>query len=206
MRVESKRLTVRAKRVIVAVPPVLAGRIAYSPGLPEGREQLAVRAPQGRLLKVTAVYERPFWREAGLTGSAVSYNGPVNVTYDDSPPDGSPGVLFGFVGGDEARRFLTLPADQRRAEVLKNFADYFGPESHSPTDYFETNWPGAKWSRGGPTAVFGSGTLLSYGPALKRPVGRVHWAGTETAGYWSGYMDGAISSGKRVAQEVGRLL
>jgi len=202
VRVESKRLTVRAKRVIVAVPPVLAGRIAYKPELPEGREQLGVRLPQGRLIKVTAIYDRPFWRDEGLTGTVVSLNGPVNVVYDDCPPDGSPGVLFGFVGGDEARRFLTLPADQRRAEVLKNLSDYFGPQASSPREYLETDWVSAKWSRGGPTGIAGPGTLMAYGPALRRPFGRVHWAGTETSSYWVGYMDGAIRSGKRVAEEI----
>jgi monoamine oxidase len=202
VRVDSKRLTVRAKRVVVTAPSVLAARIDYTPELPEGREQLGVRLPQGRLVKVTAVYDRPFWRDEGLNGTAVSFNGPVNVTYDDCPPDGSPGVLFGFVGGDEARRFVTLPAAQRRAEVLKNLTDYFGPQAGSPREYLETNWVSERWSRGGPTGIAGPGTLLSYGPALRRPFGRVHWAGTETASYWNGYMDGAIRSGKRVAEEV----
>jgi monoamine oxidase len=202
VRVESKRLNVRAKRAIVAVPPVLAGRIGYRPELPEGREQLGVRLPQGRLIKVTAIYDRPFWRDEGLNGTVVSLNGPVNVVYDDCPPDGSPGVLFGFVGGDEARRFLNLPAEQRRAEVLKNLSDYFGPQASSPREYLETDWVSAKWSRGGPTGIAGPGTLMAYGPALRRPVGRIHWAGTETSSYWVGYMDGAIRSGKRVAKEI----
>ena len=202
VRVESKRLTVRAKRVIVTAPAVLAARIGFKPELPEGREQLGVRLAQGRLSKVTAIYDRPFWRDEGLNGTTVSLNGPVNVTYDDCPPDGSPGVLFGFVGGDEARRFNTLTASQRRAEVLGNLMDYFGPQAGSPREYLETNWIGEKWSRGGPTGFAGPGTLLSYGPALRQPFGRVHWAGTETSGYWNGYMDGAIRSGKRAAQEI----
>ena len=202
VRVESKRMTVRAKRVIVTAPSVLAARIAFKPDLPEGREQLGVRLAQGRLIKVTAVYDRPFWREEGLNGTTVSLNGPVNVTYDDCPPDGSPGVLFGFVGGDEARRFNTLPAEQRRAEALGSLTNYFGPQAGNPREYLETNWVTEKWSRGGPTGFAGPGTLLSYGRDLRRPFGRVHWAGTETSGYWNGYMDGAIRSGKRAAQEV----
>jgi monoamine oxidase len=202
VRVESRRYVITAKRVIVAVPPVLAGRIRYSPGLPASRVQLTRAMPQGTLLKVTAVYDRPFWRDAGLNGTAVSLNGPVNATFDDSPPDGSPGVLFGFVGGDEGRRFRGLSKADRRAAVLKNFADYFGAPALSPRTYFETDWPGAKWSRGGPVGIAGTGVLLDHGPAIREPVGRIHWAGTETSNYWNGYMDGAIRSGKRAAREV----
>jgi monoamine oxidase len=202
VRVESRRLTVRARRVIVAIPPVLTRGIDFRPGLPAMRAQLARRMPQGTLLKVTAVYDRPFWREQGLTGGAVSTEGPVNVTFDDSPQDGSPGVLFGFVGGDEARRFLQTPRAQRRADVLENLATYFGPDASRPRNYFETNWPGARWSRGGPVGIAAPGVLTEVGPALRQRFGRVHWAGTETSTYWNGYMDGAVRSGERAALEV----
>jgi monoamine oxidase len=202
VRVESKRYVVRARRAIVAVPPVLAGQIGYSPALPESRRQLTASMPQGTLLKVTAVYDRPFWRDQGLNGTAVSLNGPVNATFDDSPPDGSPGVLFGFVGGDEGRRFRGQPPADRRAAVLRNLADYFGDEALSPRAYFETDWPGAKWSQGGPVGIAAPGLLLAHGPAIRQPVGPIHWAGTETANYWNGYMDGAVRSGKRAAREV----
>jgi monoamine oxidase len=206
VRVESRRLTVRARRVIVAIPPVLTRGIDFRPGLPAMRAQLARRMPQGTLLKVTAVYDRPFWREQGLTGGAVSTEGPVNVTFDDSPQDGSPGVLFGFVGGDEGRRFLQTPRAQRRADVLENLATYFGPDASRPRNYFETNWPGARWSRGGPVGIAAPGVLTAVGPALRQRFGRVHWAGTETSTYWNGYMDGAVRSGERAALEVLELL
>ena len=202
VKVVSKRLTVRAKRVIVAVPPVLAGRIDYSPDLPPDRTALTQRVPQGTLCKVTAVYDTPFWRANGLSGSAVSLNGPVAATFDDSPPDGSPGVLFGFVGGDEGRRYLRTGKPERRAEVLNEFRDLFGPEALRPTRFIETLWPVARWSRGGPVGVHAPGVLTAYGPALRKPVGRIHWAGTETSTYWNGYMDGAVRSGERAAVEV----
>lgn len=202
VRVESKRITVYAKRVIVTVPPTLAGRIDYTPELPAARDALTERVPQGTLCKVTAVYSRPFWRDQGLTGAALSLNGPVTATFDDSPPDGSPGVLFGFVGGDEARKFLATPRAERRAQVLGNFASFFGGEASTPLDYFETNWPEERFSRGGPVGIYGPGVLLGQGAALRTPVGRIHWAGTETATFWNGYMDGAVRSGERVAREV----
>jgi monoamine oxidase len=200
--VHTRRLEVHAKRAIVAIPPTLAGRIEYHPKLPAERDQLTQRLPQGTLVKVTAVYPRPFWRDAGLNGTAVSYTGPANVTFDDSPENGSAGVIFGFVGGDEARSFMRRSTAARRAAVLDNFTTYFGPQAGNPRSYFETNWTREEWTRGCPVAIAGPGTLLAYGPALRKPVGRIHWAGTETSTYWAGYMDGAVRSGERAAAEV----
>ena len=200
--VHTKRLQVHAKRVIVAVPPTLAGRIDYRPDLPPERDQLTQRLPQGNLTKVAAVYDRPFWRDAGLTGTAVSTDGFVSATFDDTPPGGSPGVVFGFVGGDQSIAFNALPAGDRRGAVLGQFTQFFGPAASSPIAYLESNWAGERWSRGSPVGIAGPGVYTGYGPALRRPVGRIHWAGTETSTYWNGYMDGAVRSGERAAAEV----
>jgi len=204
--VESAHRDLRAKRVIVAVPPTLAGRIHYQPEMPTTRDQLTQRLPQGTLIKVACVYDTPFWREDGLNGTALSLNGPVNATFDDSPPGGKPGVIFGFVGGDAARGFMRLTAAERRAAVIRNFKAFFGAKAGKPREYFQTNWTHEAWTRGCPVAVPGPGVLVAYGQALRRPVGRIHWAGTETSTYWNGYMDGAVRSGERAAGEILREL
>jgi monoamine oxidase len=196
------RLQVSAQRAIVTCPPAMAGRIEYAPPLRIERDQLSQHLAQGNLTKVTAVYDRPFWRDAGLNGTVVSLNGPVNVAYDDSPPDGSPGVLFGFVGGDAARDFYGKTAAERRAAALGSFANYFGAPANSPSQYFESTWPGNRWLRGGPVGIAGPGTLLAHGHALREVSGRIHWAGTESSTYWTGYMDGAVRSGQRAAAEA----
>ena len=200
--VVSDRWSVKAKRCIVAVPPVLAGRIDYEPDMPAARDAVTQRLPQGTLIKVAAVYDQPFWREQGLNGTALHLDGVVNAMYDGSPPDGSPGVIFGFVGGDQARGFAPRSEAERRAQVLQGFSDCFGAAANSPRDYFETNWPADAWARGGPTAIAGPGIYTAVGPALRKPVGRIHWAGTETSTYWNGYMEGAVRSGIRAAREV----
>ncbi|HET9154806.1 MAG TPA: flavin monoamine oxidase family protein [Solirubrobacterales bacterium] len=191
-----------AKQVIVAVPPALTARIDYEPLLPVLRDQLTQRAPMGSYAKIDVVYETPFWRELGLTGQAVSLNGPVRVTFDSTPEEGSPGVLLGFIGGSDARTWYGLSAEQRRQAVLDNFADYFGEEARNPLQYVENAWAEERFSRGDPVAGLGPGTLLDFGAALRAPVGRIHWAGTETSDYWVGYMDGAVRSGERAAAEV----
>jgi monoamine oxidase len=200
--VRSGRVDVEAKRVIVAIPPVLTGQIDYEPGLPDRRIELIERFPQGNLTKVTAVYDRPFWREDGLSGQVISDKGPVNVTFDDSPEDASKGVVFGFVGGDQARAFSSLNGPDRRAAALANYVDFFGPQAAKPVRYIETIWKRQKFTRGCPVGILGPGTLTAHGPAIRQPVGRIHWAGTETSTFWAGYMDGAVRSGERAAAEV----
>ncbi|MGN6607916.1 MAG: flavin monoamine oxidase family protein [Jatrophihabitans sp.] len=196
-------VTVNAGRVVVAVPPALAARIRYTPLLPAQRDLLMQRAPMGALMKVEAVYPAPFWRAQGLTGQFLTVGGPVGYAFDNSPADGSPGVLAGFVGGAQNLVWGPKSPAERRAGVLAQFARIFQDDRFlTPTDYFDMDWTTEEWSRGGPTAVFGPGVLTQYGPQLRVPVGRIHWAGTETSDYWTGYMDGAVRSGERAAAEV----
>jgi monoamine oxidase len=193
---------VAAKQVIVAIPPALTARIDYEPLLPVLRDQLTQRAPMGTYAKVDVIYDKPFWREEGLTGQTVSLNGPVTVTFDSTPVEGSPGVLLGFIGGAGARSWYGLSAEGRRQAVIANFVDYFGSNAANPVQYVENAWAEERFTRGDPVAGLGPGTLLDFGAALRAPVGRIHWAGTETADYWVGYMDGAVRSGERAAAEV----
>jgi monoamine oxidase len=196
------RQHVSAKLAIVAIPPALAGRIEYEPLLPALRDQLTQRTPMGSYAKVDVVYESPFWRAEGLTGQAVSVNGPVRVTFDSTPKEGSPGVLLGFIGGTDARGWYGLPPEQRRQAVIDNFANYFGEKARKPLQYVENAWADERFSRGDPVAGLPPGVLLDFGTALRAPVGRIHWAGTETSDFWTGYMDGAVRSGERAANEV----
>lgn len=202
VQVTTDTFTVAAKHVIVTVPPALAGAIRYEPGLPAARAQLQQRLPQGSVIKVEAIYDRPLWRDSGLSGQMIALEGPVNVSFDNSPPDGSPGVLVGFLEGRDARRAALLPAAERRALVLGCFAGAFGSGAARPKDYVEKDWSGEAWTRGGYNGFAPPGVLLDYGAALRAPVGRIHWAGSETSDYWFGAMDGAVRSGERAAAEV----
>lgn len=192
----------RGKQVIVALPPALAGRIDYEPGLPFMRDQLTQRVPMGTVIKVQAVYDEPFWRGQGLAGYANGDVDPVHLTYDNSPPDGSPGVLIGFIEGEAGRVWGQKSVEERRAGVLGSFAAYFGERARQPKRYIEMSWAAEPYSRGCYVGYTPPGVLTSYGPWLRRPIGRIHWAGTETSGYWNGYMDGAVRSGERAAAEA----
>jgi monoamine oxidase len=204
VRVESASVVARGKRAIVALPPALAGRIEYEPVMPAERDQLTQRVGQGAIVKVAAAYDTPFWRANGLNGSALGATPEtfVNATLDASAQDGAPGVVLGFVAGDRYRKYQGMSVGDRRSAVLHDFAVYFGDEARNPIEFFDTIWPAERWIRGGPVGIHGPGTLLQYGEWLRRPVGKLHWAGTETSTYWNGYMDGAVRSGERAAKEV----
>ncbi|MET0705137.1 MAG: flavin monoamine oxidase family protein [Mycobacterium sp.] len=201
--VTSTRGAVQATRVIVAIPPEHRGAISFTPDLPQEHRELIRRWPQGKLSKAYAAYGTPFWRTNGQSGEALSDTGPVFITFDVSPnsPDGrpGPGVLLGFV---DARDFDTLPDEQRRERALAGFATLFGDAALTPVDYVDHRWGTEPFAAGGPTAAVPPGSWTSVGPWLRRPVGPIHWAGTETADEWTGFLDGAVRSGLRAAAEV----
>jgi monoamine oxidase len=200
--IRSDKATVTATRAIVAIPPTLAGRIVYDPPLPGYRDQLTQRFPMGACIKCMAIYEEPFWRAAGLSGSVVSDLGPLSIIFDNSPLDGSPGIAVGFLEGHWARELGRVSTEERRTAVLENLVRLFGPRAASPERYLERNWTDEEWSRGCYVGYTAPGVLTAYGPAIRAPIGPIHWAGTETATVWNGYMDGAIQSGDRAAREV----
>ena len=202
VRVEADLLSVEAEAVIVTVPTALRGRIEYLPPLPASHDGLSQKMPMGAVIKCHAVYDTPFWREAGLNGRAESDAGPCKITTDNSPPEIETGVLTGFVLGADAREWGRRPAGERRKAVLECFARYFGKETLNARDYVELDWSEEAYSRGGYAGLANPGTLLDHGPALREPVGRIYWAGAETASEWTGYMDGAVSSGERAARGV----
>ncbi|AXQ29934.1 FAD-dependent oxidoreductase [Solimonas sp. K1W22B-7] len=193
---------VKAARVIVAIPPTLAGRIRYAPALDGLRDQLTQRVPMGTVIKVQCVYPRPFWRDAGLNGQATSDTGPVKLTFDNSPPDGHIGVMMGFIEGSDGRAAIRQTKEQRRQGTIDSFVRYYGEQARNPLEYIEQNWASEEWTRGCYAGYFPPGVWLDYGEALRAPIGRLHWAGTETAEVWNGYFDGAIRSGERAAAEV----
>lgn len=197
--VSVRNQTYRAAHVVVAVPPTLAGRISYEPSLPAARDQLTQRVPMGAVVKCHVVYDEPFWRGAGLSGQASTDRGPMRLVFDNSPAGGRPGVLVGFLEGRHAR---AVSPDQRREVVLDAFTRLFGKRAAEPEQWLEQSWADEPWSRGAYGGALPPGTWTQLGPSLREPVGRIHWAGAETATHWNGYMDGAVRSGHAAAQAL----
>ncbi|GCE23061.1 flavin monoamine oxidase family protein [Dictyobacter kobayashii] len=202
VEIHSDRLIVKAHHAIVALAPTLAGRLWYQPALPGRRDHLTQQFPMAAVIKVHCIYDRPFWREEGLSGLAIGTPGALSAVLDNSPEDGKQGVLVGFVHGDKALLWSTRSAEERRAELLNCFSRFFGPQAGQPKEYLEQSWIEEPFIRGGYVGYLPPGAWTSCGEELRKPVDRIHWAGTETATVWNGYMDGAVQSGERAAAEI----
>jgi monoamine oxidase len=192
----------RAGRCVVAVPPALAGRIDYDPPLPAARDQLTQRMPAGSVIKFHVVYERPWWRDLGLSGQVLAVGDRIDVTFDGSPPSGERGVVTGFFEGAQAIAAEALGEEGRRDHVVGVLTRALGDAASSPLAYVDRSWSAEPWTRGCYGAHLPPGAWTQLGHALRPPAGRIHWAGTETAERWAGYIDGAIESGERAAAEV----
>lgn len=194
---------VRAARVVIAAPPSIVHRsIVFSPELPAARLELAEKMRMGSTVKVLALYERPFWRDAGLSGQAAT-DGLLSVVFDNTSTRGTP-TLVAFIVGDEASRWRArTPTDQRRA-IVEQLVLLFGEEARDVEEIATHDWCVEKWTGGCPVDSPPKGVLSGPGRAasLRAPCGRVHWAGTESAGKNAGYLDGAVSAGERAAEEV----
>ena len=148
------------------------------------------------------MYDEPFWRTDGLTGQSVATTSPIEMTLDASPRSGVPGVLAAFGFGPFARTLGALDPEERRRFVLDALVTRFGPRAAQPAYYEEIDWAEERWTRGCFMAHMPPGVITQFGRALRAPVGRIHWAGTETATVSHGSIDGAIRSGERAAAEV----
>jgi monoamine oxidase len=194
--------TFDAAHAIVAVPPALAARIHYDAPLPAKRDGLFQRMPMGSVIKVHVAYKTPFWRKAGLSGQAASDAHAFNVVFDQTPEDERIGILVGFIDGAHAVEMSAMGDNARRQSVIAALVDYFGPQASEPIDYNDQDWTAEEWSRGCYVGHMAPGTMTLFGDVIREPAGRIHWAGTETATEWAGYMDGALQSGIRAAAEI----
>ena len=192
------------KQVIVAIAPTLAGRITYDPPLPGIRDQMTQRIAQASAVKVFAIYDEPFWREEGLNGQLISDIGPARMSNDSCMPEGAdgPGIILGFLEGEEARTFGRLSEDELHAKVAEEFGRHFGPRAAKPEMVVSGEWANRPFTRGCYNANFGPFGWTHFGSALSAPIGPIKWGATETATAWSGYMEGAVDSGERAAKEV----
>jgi monoamine oxidase len=195
-------LVARGRRIIVAISPTLAGRIMYDPPLPGVRDQLTQRMPNGSAMKAFFIYAEPFWRNDGFNGQLISDIGPARMSNDACIPGDDHGVILLFLEGEQARTYGRLAGPQRREALTAELVRHFGGAAATVEHYVDGEWTDRQWTRGCYNANLGPHVWTSYGPALAAPIGVIHWASTDTATYWSAYMEGAVDAGERAAHEV----
>ena len=191
-----------ARRVVLALPRALAAGIRFDPVLPADHALLLHQVPAGTEVKMVALYDEPFWRRDGMSGATVATDDEVEVTLDTGQPDHAAGVVAGYAAGPRARALAALGETERRDVFVRTLTRRLGPAAASPVEVLELNWAAEQWTRGCSMGHFPTGVLTQYGRRLREPVGRLHWAGTETASTSYGAMDGAVRSGERVCEEI----
>ncbi|XP_067109499.1 amine oxidase [flavin-containing] [Osmerus mordax] len=197
--------TYKAKYVILATPPGLNMKMHFNPEMPPLRNQLISRVPMGSVIKCMMYYRENFWRKKGYCGSMVieEEEAPIGLTLDDTKPDGTVPAIMGFILARKCRRLAGLTKEERKKRICEIYSRVLGSEEAlHPVHYEEKNWCEEEYSGGCYTAYFPPGILTQYGRVLREPIGRLYFAGTETATEWSGYMEGAIQAGERAAREI----
>ncbi|MEU4563194.1 NAD(P)/FAD-dependent oxidoreductase [Actinoplanes sp. NPDC023936] len=200
--VTSDLITVRAQHVIVAVPPPLYSRISYEPPLPRRQHQLHQHLSMGLVIKVHAVYDTPFWRADGLSGTGFGSQSLVQEVYDNTNYGDTRGTLVGFVADEKADQLFALDPASRRRQILASIAEFLGEKALSPVVYYESDWASEEWTRGAYGASFDLGGLSRYGADLRAPVGPIHWACSDIAGAGFQHVDGALRMGRAAAEAV----
>ncbi|XP_019505291.1 PREDICTED: amine oxidase [flavin-containing] A [Hipposideros armiger] len=191
--------------VICAIPPTLTTKIHFKPELPPERNQLIQRLPMGAIIKCMMYYKEAFWKKKDYCGCMIieDEEAPISITLDDTKPDGSLPAIMGFILARKAIQLSKLHKDERKRKICELYSKVLGSEEAlHPVHYEEKNWCEEQYSGGCYTAYFPPGIMTQYGRVIRQRVGRIFFAGTETATQWSGYMEGAVEAGERAAREI----
>ncbi|KAM8975414.1 amine oxidase [flavin-containing] A-like [Pelodytes ibericus] len=195
----------QGKYVISAIPPVLTTKIHFTPELPAIRNQLIHRLPMGSVIKCMVYYKEAFWKKMGYCACMMieEEDCPIGFTLDDTKPDGSSPAIIGFILSRKATLLTSLSKEARKRKICEYYAKVMGTdEALHPVHYEEKDWCKEQYSGGCYTAYFPPGVMTQFGSVIRKPVGKLFFAGTETATEWSGYMEGAIQAGERAAREI----
>jgi putrescine oxidase len=200
--VESEQARVNARFVIMAVPPNLYSRVSFNPPLPRRQHQMHQHQSLGLVIKVHAVYSRPFWRNSGLSGTCFGAGSLVQEVYDNTNFGDTRGTLVGFISDEKADAVFELGADERKHAVLESIAGFLGAEALEPEVYYESDWGSEEWTRGAYASSYDLGGLHRYGKDQHAPVGPIYWSSSDLAAEGYQHVDGAIRMGQRTAASI----
>ena len=202
MKLGNLSYSLMAQKVIITAPSPTVKNIRFTPELPTEKQMLINNMIMGKVVKCHAVYDTPFWREKGLSGTSFALDEVVDLSVDNSCPGSSNGILASLIHAERAEHLLKLKPEDRKQEVLEAYAKRFGEQARKPIFYHDYSFTDNQWIGGAYTGFFKNGIFSTYGSYLNKPNGNIHWAGTETSTYFKGFMEGAVLSGERVAKEI----
>lgn len=203
LKLTSDSDNITASHVLVSVPPRLfASSITTDPALPDTMLTSFNKTPtwMAAHAKLVIVYDRPFWRENGLSGQGFSYRGPMMEIHDASPNDDGPFALFGFVGIDASRRRNN--ADTIKQLGVDQLIRLFGPDASAPLDVLYKDWSEDPF-----TATPADEDAPGSHPIYQSPElpdtwsDRLHFIGTEAAPEHGGYLEGCLEAVDAACQQ-----
>ncbi|KAH6658851.1 putative flavin-containing amine oxidase [Plectosphaerella plurivora] len=200
--------TFEAKKLILSIPSTMYRELQFFPSLPPRLEQIASHTKLGHYNKALVFYDRPWWREGGFNGFIMSFKGPVCVARDTSvDKDGVYGLTC-FLNGAPGEAWAKTSPSERRRVTVQQLAEMFrgGEEALSPREFVDQIWKHEEFSRGALVPVPAIGHYTEFADVYGKPVGNIHFAGTEYSRHWKGYIEGALSAGEVAAEEVVSLL
>ena len=201
MQVVTDRGDFYGKRIILALPPQLIEQLSLDSALSTQLAQRPRHLVLGKVVKSVVVYKNAWWRSLGLSGMADTPDEPIEFLADTSPSEHS-GVLVAIASGSKAVKLSQMDEETRKAAVLSHIGKQFGSKPASPVGFFSMDWINEQYSQGGYASRRTIGDWVNTQATLSRPIGLVHFAGTETATEWRSYMEGALQSAERVSAEV----
>lgn len=199
--VSTHQKTYSARQVVVAIPPTQIPRIDFRPTLPRQLMRTIQKLRMGSVIKCLALYDRAFWRDSGYMGEL--YTDPL-IAYDATSASGKHPALVALISGDRAITLSDLPAAERKQAVIEGLVLGFGEAARMPRKFIEYDWVAEPWIEGGYNVFMPPGAMTANFtvPDLSIPIGRIHWAGSDLATEYAGYMEGAIASAELATAEV----
>lgn len=196
-----------SKKVIIAAPPsVVSRKITFEPELPILKQKMLQNMIPGSASKYHVVYDKPFWREEGICGRSNTSQGYIVETVDNSLPNAEQGIITFFVYGNDSIKIKSVSPEKRKEILLEELAVLYGSKALQPVDFIEYDWDEKVYTGGCFTGHFPPFGILKYGEQLRKTVGPLHFAGTETSTIWTGYFEGAVRAGEREAQRIVEVL
>lgn len=205
--VDTDGASYQVRKVITTVPSPALSQIDFTPRLHPAKEAWSQSASYGFYTKAIVVFKEPFWIAKGFCGLAQSFVGPASVVRDTSSPADDKHALTCFMSGPLGQAWAALPEPERNEQLLEQLGILYTDREAVDRCFVEVlkyDWADDRWAGYGcPCAMLSPGVLDTLGSgSLREPTGNLHFAGTETAGDWKGYMEGAVRSGERAAKEV----